>query len=211
MASTTSLLDAIVHRRTIYDLSPSSPIPDSRIVKIVHQITLHVPSSFNCQSARFLVLLHDNHRRLWDQAREIMAQVLPESVFTTYFAPMITKYRGGYGTVVCFEDRTTIDALTTQYEGVIPREKFEQWSEHSAGMHQFALWCALEAEGMGANLQHYNPHIDAMVRETWGVSSDWVLKAQLVFGVPANNVRIKKETEMKPLAERVLVRGGLSS
>ncbi|KIW21131.1 hypothetical protein PV08_01711 [Exophiala spinifera] len=200
MASTTSLLDAITRRRTIYDLSATSPIPDSRIIEIVRHITLHVPSSFNSQSARFLVLLHSEHRRLWDRAREVMAQVLPEAVFTTYFAPMITKYRGGHGTVLCFEDRGVVDALATQYDGVIPPREIPP----------YALWCALEAEGMGANLQHYNPHIDAMVRDTWDLSPDWILKAQLVFGVPANNVRIKKELEKKPVAERVLVRGGIS-
>ncbi|KAH9208873.1 Nitroreductase-like protein [Leptodontidium sp. 2 PMI_412] len=150
---------------------------------IVHQTTLHVPSSFNSQSTRFLVLLNSEHRRLWDSAREIMSGVLPEDVFATYFAPMITKYRTGYGTILCFENQSTISAVAKQYEGIISREKFEQWSEQSAGMHQFALWCALEAEGLGANLQHYNPHIDQMVKETWD------------------------EKETKPLSERVLVRG----
>ena len=51
-------------------------------------------------------------------------------------------------------------------------------------MHQFALWTALEAEGLGCNLQHYNPLIDQRVRETWGVDTDWELNAQLVFGKP---------------------------
>ncbi|KIW34428.1 uncharacterized protein PV07_01206 [Cladophialophora immunda] len=205
MASQMSLLDAIATRRTIYDLNSSSPVPDSRIVDIVHHITLHTPSSFNSQSARFLILLREEHQRLWDHARTIMSQVLPEAVFTTYFAPMITKYRGGYGTILCFEDQATVAATAEKYDGIIPYKKFEQWSEHSAGMHQFALWCALEAEGMGANLQHYNPNIDDMVKEIWGVSDDWVLKAQLVFGTPANND--KKEKEVKPLEERVLVKG----
>lgn len=36
-------------------------------------------------------------------------------------------------------------------------DKFPQWADHSSGMLQYALWVALEAEGMGCNLQHYNP------------------------------------------------------
>jgi len=206
MASTTSLLDAIAHRRTVYDLQPTSPIHDARIVEIVHHITLHVPSSFNCQSARFVVLFRGEHQRLWDHARDIMEKVLPSTVFSTYFEPMIAKYHKGYGTILCFEDQDSVAELKKQYEGIITPEKFEQWSEHSAGMHQFALWCALEAEGMGANLQHYNPHIDEMVRKIWNVSPGWSLKAQLVFGTPEKHTERKKEA--KPLEERVLVKGG---
>lgn len=49
-------------------------------------------------------------------------------------------------------------------------------------MHQYVLWTALEAEGAGANLQHYNPLVDAKVQSTWNVDPAWELKAQLVFG-----------------------------
>lgn len=40
----------------------------------------------------------------------------------------------------------------------------------------------MEAEGLGANLQHYNPLIDQKVAEAWGIDKDWELNAQLVFG-----------------------------
>lgn len=49
-------------------------------------------------------------------------------------------------------------------------------------MLQFAVWTVLEAEGLGANLQHYNPLVDAKVVETWGVPATWKLNSQLVFG-----------------------------
>ncbi|KAL5313361.1 hypothetical protein ACEPPN_019094 [Leptodophora sp. 'Broadleaf-Isolate-01'] len=161
---------------------------------IVHQTTLHVPSSFNSQSTRFLVLLNSEHRRLWDSAREIMSGVLPEDVFATYFAPMITKYRTGYGTILCFENQSTISAVAKQYEGIIPREKFEQWSEHSAGMHQFALWCALEAEGSNG-------------QGDLGCKSRLATQGAVGFGAPANETVRDKKKETKPLSERVLVRG----
>jgi predicted oxidoreductase (fatty acid repression mutant protein) len=59
---------------------------------------------------------------------------------------------------------------------------FPDWAEQSGGMNQFALWTALAAEGLGANLQHYNPIVDAQVQEAWNVPEDWQLRAQLVFG-----------------------------
>ena len=52
-------------------------------------------------------------------------------------------------------------------------------------MTQYTIWTALEAEGLGANLQHYNPLIDAKVAAEWNVPKNWELNAQLVFGTPA--------------------------
>ncbi len=51
-------------------------------------------------------------------------------------------------------------------------------------MHQYVLWCALEAEGMGVNLQHYNPPIDKRIESEFGVPETWSLKGQMVFGKP---------------------------
>lgn len=51
-------------------------------------------------------------------------------------------------------------------------------------MHQYVLWSALEAEGLGVNLQHYNPLIDTRLETLYDVPPTWSLKAQMVFGKP---------------------------
>lgn len=51
-------------------------------------------------------------------------------------------------------------------------------------MHQFVLWTAFATEGLGCNLQHYNPLIDVKLRTQFEVPETWDLKAQLVFGKP---------------------------
>lgn len=61
-------------------------------------------------------------------------------------------------------------------------DRFPIWATHSDGMLQFAVWTALESEGLGANLQHYNPLIDAKVIDQWNIPQSWKLSAQLVFG-----------------------------
>ena len=68
-------------------------------------------------------------------------------------------------------------------------------------MHQFAAWTALEAEGLGANLQHYNPLIDAKLVEHWKVPETWTLQAELVIGTPAgaNGPKEYQEIEGKRL------------
>jgi uncharacterized protein len=72
-------------------------------------------------------------------------------------------------------------------------------------MHQFTLWTALEAEGLGANLQHYNPVIDDKVAAQWNVPKDWELNAQLVFGRPAT--KPSRSKTFKPIEERFKVYG----
>lgn len=81
---------------------------------------------------------------------------------------------------------------------------FGGWSEHTSAIHQFAAWVALEAEGFGANLQHYNPVVDDKVQEEWKVPKEWKLRAQLVFGGRGGEAGQK---EFKPLEERVFVHG----
>jgi predicted oxidoreductase (fatty acid repression mutant protein) len=84
-------------------------------------------------------------------------------------------------------------------------DRFPTWATHSDGMHQYAIWTALEAEGLGANLQHYNPLIDQKVQQEWGISTDWELSAQMVVGAPAGEPGEK--TFMPVEGERLLVKG----
>jgi len=71
-------------------------------------------------------------------------------------------------------------------------------------MHQYALWVALEAEGCGANLQHYNPIVDQKIQDHWKVPQEWKLRAQLVFGGRGGE---PGEKQFKPLEERLFVHG----
>jgi predicted oxidoreductase (fatty acid repression mutant protein) len=82
---------------------------------------------------------------------------------------------------------------------------FPDWSEATSAMHQYAMWVALEAEGLGANLQHYNPIVDRKVQEHWNIPVDWKLRAQLVFGGRAGEPGKK---EFKPVEERLFIHGG---
>lgn len=70
-----------------------------------------------------------------------------------------------------------------------------------------SVWTAFEQEGLGANLQHYNPLIDQQVVKEWGIPAHWVLKSQLVFGKPAAGAQPMDKT-FKPLEERVKLYGG---
>ncbi len=66
------------------------------------------------------------------------------------------------------------------------------------------VWTALANEGLGANLQHYNPHIDDAIAKEWDIPNNWNLKAQLVFGEPTGD---PKEKAMIPVEERMKIFG----
>ena len=83
-------------------------------------------------------------------------------------------------------------------------EHFATWATQSDAMLQFTLWTAFEAEGLGANLQHYNPLVNERVKKEWGIPEKWKLNAQLVVGGRAGEPGPKTQ---KPLEERVFVHG----
>ena len=98
MASTTNFLEAVANRRSIYTLNKTSPIPDARIEEILTQLVKDVPSSFNSQSARLVLLLKDEHDKFWDIVRDALKAIVPEDKWEST-ANRIGGFRAGYGTV----------------------------------------------------------------------------------------------------------------
>lgn len=85
-------------------------------------------------------------------------------------------------------------------------DRFPLWAGDSNGAHQISTWAALEAEGLGGNLQHYNPLVDERVRETWDLPAGWALRAELVFGTPGGSPPAEKT--FKPIkGDRLRVYG----
>lgn len=99
-----SLIALAQNRRTIYKLGKKSPVPDSKIEELVNAAILHVPSSFNTQSTRLVVLLHDQHDRLWDIAIEafqglVESGKVPKELWEKQTLPKLNGFKGAYGTV----------------------------------------------------------------------------------------------------------------
>ncbi|KAK9482345.1 Nitroreductase-like protein [Lipomyces starkeyi] len=201
MTVSKTFLEAVSTRRTYYKLTNQSTIPDSRIVELVNAAVLNTPSSFNSQSTRLVLLVKKEHEKLWEIAKDTLRGMLPADVFVNT-EQRLNGFQKAYGTILFFESPDPVKAL--QEKLPMYADRFPTWSEHSSAMHQFFLWTALEAEGLGANLQHYNPLIDERVSAEWNVPADWSLKAQLVFGTPTGE---PLEKTYQPLKERVFVHG----
>ncbi|PGH28962.1 hypothetical protein GX50_08291 [[Emmonsia] crescens] len=201
---TTAISEGFKARRSFYQLTNESTISDSRIEELLSAVVLHTPSPFNAQSARVVLLLKDDHQKLWDIAREEASATVPPEIFQNLYSPRITMYRAAYGTALFYEDPAPLKVMEEKWPML--KDKFPQWSEHSSGMHQYAAWTLLEAEGLGCNLQHYTPMLDARISKEWNVPPEWSLKAQLVFGKPVGDGGLREKT-FEPLEKRIFVHG----
>ncbi|KAF4556022.1 Nitroreductase HBN1-like protein [Elsinoe fawcettii] len=180
MASKLTLTEAVIHRRTIYQLNKTSPIPDSKILELVGLAAKHIPSSFDSQASRLVVLLGAEHDKFWDFVWDAVKPHVEGKPSEASSKGRIDGFKAAKGSILFFESDKAVQAIADKWKNYADR--FPQWSEHSSAMHQYVLWAALEAEGLGANLQHYNPLIDDRVKKEYNLDDDWQLKAQLVFG-----------------------------
>ena len=191
--------DIVKNRRSFYQIGKDIALSEERIVEIIHHAVKYAPSAFNSQSGRIIVLFRGEHDKLWNLTRQILQGIVPPN----RFAPTEEKLRSfqaGYGTLLFFEDQDTVTGLQNRFP--LYKDNFPIWSLQSSGMLQFILWTALESEGLGANLQHYNPLIDEKVHALWEVPESWRLMSQMPFG---SVLAPPDEKTFIPVSQRVKV------
>ncbi|WIV12381.1 nitroreductase family protein [Proteiniborus sp. MB09-C3] len=194
-------LTAVADRRTFYGISKEAVVSDDRIKEIIEHAVKHTPSAFNSQSTRIVLLLGNHHDRLWDITKEALRKVVPAERFSST-EEKINSFKSGYGTILFFEDNSIIESLQQQFASY--KDNFPIWSQQSNGMHQFVIWTALEAEGFGASLQHYNELIETDVKKEWSIADNWKLIAQMPFGKPTSQ---PGEKQFNTLEERIKIFG----
>lgn len=190
--------EALENRRSCYNLDNKVSISDNEIKDILNFAVKHVPSAFNSQSTRVVLLLGDHHKKLWNIVKETLRKLVSAETFKSTEAKVDGAFMSGYGTVLFFEDEQVIKSLQESLPDY--KDNFPIWSQQTSAMHQLAIWTMLEDAGLGASLQHYNPLIDHEVKRTWKLDSNWKLIAQMPFGNPTAKPGKK---EYKPIEGRV--------
>ena len=173
---------------------------DYEIVHVLHQVVKHVPSAFNSQTTRLVLLLGDEHAKFWNIVKNTLKKIVPDDVFVKTENKINRSFASGYGTVLFWEDTEVVNNFMTTYP--LYADNFKTWSQQTSGMHQFTVWTMLENLGFGASLQHYNPLVDEEVKRVWHLPKEWTLVAQMPFGMP---IAAPEEKTYKPLEERVKV------
>ncbi|KAJ5984412.1 Nitroreductase [Penicillium waksmanii] len=205
---TMSFTEATQKRRTIRALDSKTTVPDSTIVKLASAAILTVPSAFDNQSARLTVVFGDDHKKLWSITADALLAKIGEERWNGGTKDRIANFANAYGTILFWDDQSCATAMKENAPDIY-KDKTDEWVQQSNGMHQYYLWTALEALGLGVNLQHYNPLIDAQVQKTWSVPSNWKLKAQMVFGVPKDGSAPGEKPQKLSLEQRLQVFGAV--
>lgn len=196
-------LKALQTRRSYYALSSEQVTSDQKIHDLVNEAVTWMPTAFNSQSSRVVILLGKNHEQLWDLTRETLRKIVPAELFKKTEQKLHDCFRSGYGSLLFYEDQDVVQNLQQTFP--LYADNFPFWSEQASGMLQFVIWTALELDGWGASLQHYNPLIDAEVAKTWDIPTNWKLIAQMPFGKP---VAKPQDKDFGSVAERVRIYKG---
>jgi uncharacterized protein len=96
--SASLLIDLIKNRRSYYGLSKDMTVSKDRIQEIVKEALVQVPSSYNSQSNRVVVLFDEDHDKLWDITTEVLKAVVPEDRWEPTGQKM-KRFRDAAGTV----------------------------------------------------------------------------------------------------------------
>lgn len=203
MASTstsTSFLQAVQNRRTIYHLSNKKILSDDALLKLVRQAVREAPSSFNVQSSRVVILLGDQHKNYWlkivpDALRAVSGEAAVQASMEK-----LKGFAAGSGTVLFFEDENLIKG---QQEAFLAYAvNFPVWAKHASGMAQVYTWALLEAEGYGASLQHYGNITGETLKRFYQLPESYDIQCEMVFGYPETPAG---EKEYMPDEERVVM------
>lgn len=167
-----SIMTALAERRSIYSINKELPVSQEKIIETVRKATELVPDAFNMKSSRVVLALGKRHDELWDSIYEVFDGKVPRE--------KIDSFKNGAGTVLYFYDEAVVKGMQEQFAAYAGN--FPVWANQASGMLQISIWSALRELGVGASLQHYNPVIDAKVKEMFGVPESYVLIAEMPFG-----------------------------
>ncbi len=174
-----AFLESAIKRRSQYALGKALPLPQDEVTQLIQGAVRHSPSAFNSQSSRVVILYGAQNEKFWDIVKAELRKIVPADKFEST-DKRLSGFAAGAGTVLFYEDQDVVKGL--QEKLALYADNFPIWSEQSSGMAQYAVWTALAEVGIGASLQHYNPVADAAVTDTWGLPSQWKLRAQMPFG-----------------------------
>lgn len=177
----TEFTNILKNRRSIYDLGRNVSQSNEELTTLIQEAIKESPTAFNAQSTRAVILFGDAHEKLWEMTEEALRPLTPADAFPNT-QNKLASFKKGYGTVLFFKDTDVIKNLQEQF--ALYADNFPDWSEQSNGIATANTWVALSEEGLGANLQHYNPVIDEAVAKEWSIPANWKLRAQLVIGSP---------------------------
>ena len=188
--------DAIKIRRSQYALTNTIKVPEEKVVEVIKESIKHTPSPYNIQSTRAMVLLGENHKKLWQIVKEVLLEKIGAERFVATEEKINKNFLSGYGTILFFIDEAVVKENAQKIS-----KNFYGWANESAAMAQVAVWTGLSDLGLGASLQHYNPIIDQKTKAAFEIAENWKPISQMPFGDIIAEPKVKEFKDIDTLVK----------
>lgn len=174
-----TFVDLVEKRRSIYALGTDSQYSKKEIADRIREVVKQVPTAFNSQTTRVVVLFDEANNRFWDHIYDVQKGVL-EGETWDMMSGIMTGAKNGIGTVLFFEDKDAVNEMPAKG---IRQEAYKQNNNANA---QYAVWLALAEMDLGASLQHFNvgyeQGFDKGTKEMFNLPESYEMLAQMPFG-----------------------------
>lgn len=110
-----NFIDAVTHRRSYYHLQDRALVDDSAIVETIDTLLTTMPSPFNVQSARIVLLLDEQHRDFWDIVLESLKRLVDIKQFESTKQKITKAFASGHGTLLFYEDEAALNLLRESF------------------------------------------------------------------------------------------------
>jgi uncharacterized protein len=109
--STTPLLTAFDHRRSCYNLTSDTTIPQGELTQIIKDCLNVVPSAFNTQTTRLVLLTGQHHIKLWEIVASALRQKIGEERFAAGTEARIKGFAAAHGSIIFCDDPKAVEGL----------------------------------------------------------------------------------------------------
>ncbi|MBT9677211.1 nitroreductase family protein [Levilactobacillus brevis] len=176
----TNFIDLAKKRRSIYALGRNVKLSTDELTDLIKTNMKQAPTPFNNQTTRAVILFGESHEKLWDIVINRLKQEVPDEAAFARTAAKINNFKAAFGTILFYTETKTVKEFEDNFP--LYADNFQDWSEQAQGNAQYSVWTSLAENGLGANLQHYNPLIDDEVRAAFNIPASWRLRAEMDFG-----------------------------
>lgn len=186
------MIEALRKRRTYYNLGKEIPVSEEEVFDFIKEATELVPDAFDMKSTRIVVLSGEKQEELWDKIYDEFEGKVPRE--------KIDGFKNAFGTILYFYDDEVVKGLQEQFPPYA--DNFPNWAMQSSAMLQISIWSGLREMNIGANIQHYNPAIDDMIRNLYNLPDSYKLVGQMPFGEILSEPSAK---EKEDISKRVII------
>lgn len=174
-----TFVDLVEKRRSIYALGTASRYFKQDIEKRIREVVIKVPSAFNSQITRVVILFDNANIKFWNHIYDVQKDVL-EGEMWDMMSSIITGGKEGIGIVLFFEDKDAVESMPAR--GV----RQEAYKQNNNANAQYAVWLALTEMDLGASLKHFNvgyeQGFDKATKEMFDLPESYEMLAQMPFG-----------------------------